>query len=224
MVVLVILVAVLAPWVHRRLWLWQERSEAGLAVGALRSNGCLVCHPRTTDGFWWRGDGTSPESASVIRDALMQGRPAVPGMAGPMPAFAERVSRLRMDRLILGTEIAADLIEVSDESEVNIGLTIATEMGCFDCHGPMGGGGVSNPGTVGGEVPGFFGASFERQAETLDGIKGIVRDGRSAQRAWWTPWKRPVLDMPPYGDRLDSTEIGLLAYAVRTLNENPPTE
>ncbi len=124
-----------------------------------------------------------------------------------------------MDRLVLGAEVAAGLIGAVDEPEVRIGLTIAGEMGCFDCHGPMGAGGVANPGTVGGRVPGFFGTSFALQTESLDGIEGIVRDGRPARRAWWMPWKRPALDMPAYGDRLDSVEIQLLAHAVRSLSD-----
>ncbi len=143
----------------------------------------------------------------------------MPGMPGPMPAFATRVGKGTLDRLVFGAEVSAGLIGVDDEPEVRIGLTIAGEMGCFDCHGPMGAGGVANPGTVGGRVPGFFGASFVRQSGSLDGIEGIVRDGRPARRAWWTPWKRPALDMPAYGDRLDSVEIQLLAHAIRSLSD-----
>jgi len=140
-------------------------------------------------------------------------------MPGPMPVFAGRVGKGTQDRLVFGSEIYAGLITISDEPEVRIGLTIADEMGCFDCHGPMGAGGVANSGTVGGQVPGFYGASFARQSESLDGIEGIVRDGRTARRAWWTPWKRPAHDMPAYGDRLDSVEIQLLAHAIRSLND-----
>ena len=143
----------------------------------------------------------------------------MPGMPGPMSAMASRVGKGTLNRLVLGAEIFAGLIGLPDEPEVRIGLTIATEMGCFDCHGPRGAGGTANPGTVGGRVPGFFGASFARQAESLEGIEGIIRDGRPARRAWWAPWKRPPLDMPAYGDRLDSTEIALLADAIRSLND-----
>jgi mono/diheme cytochrome c family protein len=135
-----------------------------------------------------------------------------------MRAFTGRISKGTMRRLVSGSEVYAGLITVSDEPEVRIGLTIAGEMGCFDCHGPMGAGGVANPGTVGGQVPGFYGTSFTRQSKSLDGIEGIVRDGRPARRAWWMPWKRPALDMPAYGDRLDSVEIQLLAHAIRSLS------
>jgi len=224
LVIIGIVVTVAVPTAHRWLWRWGERSQVGSAVATLQAHGCFACHPRSADGFRWRGDGAPVESSQAIRDALQRGRPAVPGMPGPMPAFGARVSGGTVGRLVLGTEIAAGLVEVSDESEIRIGMAIATEMGCFDCHGPMGSGGVRNPGTLGGQVPGFFGASFDRQVETMDGIKGIVRDGRTARRAWWMPWKRPALDMPAYGDRLDSIEIALLAYAVRSLNEDPPTQ
>ena len=217
-----ILVAVIlvagAPSIHRNLWRWGERSERGAAVEAFSANGCLTCHPRSDAGLRWRSDGESPKSSADIKDALERGRPAVSGMPGPMPAVAGRVGKGTLGRLVLGSEIYAGLITISDEPEVRIGLTIAAEMGCFDCHGPLGAGGVANPGTVGGQVPGFYGTSFARQSESLDGIEGIVRDGRPAQRAWWTPWKRPALDMPAYGDRLDSVEIQLLAHGLRSLS------
>ena len=180
----------------------------------------MTCHPGYGTGFRWRGDGDSPQNTTVIRDSLERGRPVVPGMPGSMPAYATRVGKGTMERLVLGAEVSAGLIGEVDEPEVIIGLTIAGEMGCFDCHGPMGAGGVANPGTVGGWVPGFFGTSFTQQSESLDGIEGIIRTGRPAPRAWWMPWKRPALDMPTYGDRLDSVEIQLLAHAVRSLSEN----
>lgn len=136
-----------------------------------------------------------------------------------MPAYGGRVSKGTLDRLLFGTEVSAGMTGWDTEPEVRIGLTIAGEMGCFDCHGPMGAGGVANRGSLGGRVPGFFGASFGRQSDSLDGIEGIIRDGGAAQRAWWTPWKRPALDMPAYGDRLDSTEIALLALAIRSVSD-----
>ncbi len=141
------------------------------------------------------------------------------GMPGSMPVYATRVGKGTLDRLVLGSEVHAGLIPMSDEPEVRIGLTIAAEMGCFDCHGPLGAGGVPNPGTVGGRVPGFYGKAFARQSESMDGIEGIIRDGRPGRRAWWMPWKRPAHDMPAYGDRLDSVEIQLLAHAIRSLND-----
>lgn len=217
MLVVVFLVAI-APSLHRRWWRFGERSARGAAMEAVQSHGCLTCHPRSDAGPRWRDDGDPRQSSAVIRDALGRGRPAAPGMPGPMPAFASRVGKGTLNRLVLGAEISAGLVDLPDEPEVRIGMTIAGEMGCFDCHGPMGAGGVVNPGTVGGRVPGFFGASFSGQAESLAGIGGIVRDGRSARRAWWTSWKRPALDMPAYGDRLDSTEIALLVHAIDELS------
>lgn len=206
------------PSIHRRVWQWGERSERGAAVETFRSHGCLTCHPRSDTGLRWRGDGGAPQRTSSIKDALDRGRPAVPGMPGPMPAFAARVGKGTLTRLVLGSEIYAGLIPLSDEPEVRIGLTIAGEMGCFDCHGPMGAGGVANPGTAAGQVPGFYGKAFARQSKSEDGIKGIIRDGRTGRNAWWMPWRRPALDMPAYGDRLDSVEVQLLAQALRSLN------
>lgn len=215
--ILVIILVAMAPSIHRGLWRWNERSAVGMAVKTVRDQGCLTCHSRAGVGYRWRGDGDSPQTAEAIRDALQQGRPAVPGMPGPMPDFATRVGAGKFELLFSGTKVIAGLVDLPDEAELRIGLTIAGEMGCFDCHGPMGAGGVANPGTVGGLVPGFFGASFVSQEQSTEGIEGVVRDGRAARRAWWTPWKRPSLDMPAYGDRLDSTEIALLVYAIKSL-------
>lgn len=219
MVVIGVILLAASPSLHRNWWRWGERSTSGAAVEALRSHGCLVCHPRSAFGYRWRSDGTPPENSAVIKDALKRGRPAVPGMPGPMPAYGERVGKAVLDRLGSGAEIAAGITGWDEEPEVRIGLTIGGEMGCFDCHGPLGAGGMPNPGSLGGLVPGFFGASFVHASQSMDGVEGIIRGGRPAKRAWWTPWKRPALDMPAFGDRLDSTETALVAHAIRSVSE-----
>src|SRR5919198_1004075 len=41
------------------------------------------------------------------------------------------------------------------------GGEIAADLGCFACHGPLGAGGVGNPGSFKGYVPGFWGTDFD---------------------------------------------------------------
>ncbi len=208
------------PVLQRGLWRWNERSAVGAAVDAVRGSGCLACHMTMTSGLRWRGGGDGGTDLSAIDQALAEGRPAVVGLAGPMPSYAKRVSRRELERLRMGAAVFACLAGVPDDPELRTGLQIAREMGCFDCHGPLGAGGVSNPGTVGGRVPGFYGRAFAREVETVSGIETVVRQGRPAKRAWWSVRKRPPLDMPAYGDRLDSVEIQLVVYAVQTLGED----
>jgi len=99
---------------------------------------------------------------------------------------------------------------------------VAVQMECFGCHGRLGSGGVSNPGSLSGGVPGWYGRSFLKAAAAPNGLERILREGAKSARVP-VPWAPgPVLQMPAYGDRLDSTEIQLLTRYMRWLQEHPP--
>ena len=101
------------------------------------------------------------------------------------------------------------------------GLERIYELGCFRCHGPMGTGGVANPGSLKGYVPGFFGEDY---AETVSGpeeLREWIRDGASA-RFRDNPLaaavlERQALKMPAYGEHLDDDDLEAIAAAVEWL-------
>jgi mono/diheme cytochrome c family protein len=212
-----------APVVDRFVWSIGERSGFAEAMASYDRHGCAVCHGGEIGGVTWRHDGSEPAGQDAILDAVRRGRPLAPGFAAAMPAFASRLSASEVNRLGLAVSMLGGTAVRPTDPELEVGREIALDMGCFRCHGPIGAGGVANPYSRGGRIPGFHGASFEKAVAEEGGLEQVVRAGRAATRAWWTPWARPSLDMPAYGDRLDSVELGLLVRYLQWLNDQDAT-
>ena len=217
------LVVLAFPSASRWWWRQAERSDLGDAVASVNEHGCLSCH-RTADGTMrWRAFGAMPGSLVGVRAALLEGRPVASGFPGPMSAYGTELSRTKLDRLVLGVGVYADLVASPPDPELEVGWDIAVQMGCFGCHGPLGAGGTVNLGSARGSVPGFLGAAFRATMVAPGGLAGVIRDGRVAGAAWWAPWQRPALAMPAYGDRLDSTELELLVRYLEWLADHGVT-
>ena len=57
-----------------------------------------------------------------------------------------------------------------EESAPLRGAWLASELGCFGCHGAAGRGGVDNPGTLNDKIPGLIGVRSEVCGEGEQGI------------------------------------------------------
>ncbi len=218
-----LLLLVSLPVATRWRWRQAERSDLGDAVAAVEEHACLACHRTAGGSLRWRAYGEAPVSINDVRSALDNGRPVAPGFGGPMPAYGGDTSRKTIDRLVLGVGVWVGLVARPLDSALEVGRDIAIEMGCFGCHGPLGAGGVVNPGSASGLAPGFFGAVFRDVRQAAEGLVPIIREGSVADAAWWSPWRRPTLAMPAFGDRLDSTELELLVRYLEWLADQDVT-
>ncbi len=112
-----------------------------------------------------------------------------------------------LHNLVLGVEI----------TPAERGYQVAVRAGCFNCHGPNGTGGVKNPGSEDGEVPGFAGGTpmmwvsgeSELREYILDGAPARKRaDARRRQQA-----EGQLLAMPAYRGYIKNREVDdLIAY------------
>lgn len=212
-----VVIASALPWADRIWWRYQERSSISRVMAAYEDFGCAVCHGDASAQQLWRHDRSVPGSVAEIRAAVVEGRGVAPGFPGEMPAYGPRLSTTELQRVVAAGSVLAGVSARLDDSELEIGREIAHEMGCFRCHGPFGSGGVVNRYSRGGQVPGFFGASFRHAMSEGGGLEEIIRSGRNARPAWWMPWKEPCLVMPSYAGRLDSVEMGLLTRYLQWL-------
>jgi len=220
----VVVAAVLAVPVAR----WAiGRDEGNLLLdgfGELEDAACIACH-RQPDGRWrWHADGTPPVSLEVIRDAIFNGRDAVPGFAEAMPAYAGRLEHEEWLGAQHAVAVLAGLEGVPEDPELAAGHDVARDMGCFGCHGPLGEGGVANPGSLAGRIPGWYGGRYRKAAEREGGIQAVIREGSRPIRVPVPGLAGPLLTMPAWGDRIDSTELEVLTAYLRWLHENPPGE
>ncbi len=204
-----------------------NRDEGNLLLDGfaeLEDAACVACH-RRPDGQWrWHADGTPPVSLEVIRDAIFNGREAVPGFAEAMPPYTGRLEYEEWLGAQHAVAVLAGLEGIPEDPELAAGHDVARDMGCFGCHGPLGEGGVANPGSLAGRVPGWYGGRYRKATGRDGGIQAVIRDGSRPVRVPVPGLAGPLLAMPAWGDRIDSTELEVLTAYVRWLHENPPGE
>lgn len=221
-VVALLLALVVALPAYRWHWARQERNPLGYGLQVLRQESCVACHMTPDGQYRWRADGTPPPSVEVVRDAVVNGRKAANGFPGRMPAYGARLTVERWQGAVVAVAVLSGLIGVPEDPELAAGQDVAVQMGCFGCHGPLGAGGVANPGSLSGAVPGWYGGAFQRVVKEPGGLEQFLRDGGKPHRVPFPGLPGPLLSMPPFGDRLDSTESSLLSRYVKWLNANPP--
>jgi len=210
--------AVAALPVYRAWWRSEEANPVREGLELLDEAACAACH-RTGGGWRWRGDGDGPASVEAVRDAVLNGRPRAAGFPAAMPAYATRLGAAERRAVVTAVAALEGLIGVPEDPELAAGHDVAAQMGCFGCHGPLGAGGVPNPGSLPGEVPGWLGRSLRARGAEAG---RVLRDGSRPVRLPLPGFSGPLLEMPAYGDRLDSTELELLLGYVEWLAERPP--
>ena len=104
------------------------------------------------------------------------------------------------------------------------GRRLATEMGCFACHGPGGIRGTANPGRKDKTVPTFEGDVMMFADDATD-VRAWIRDGGTAKRRASQSWHRDrdagTLRMPAFGHRLSEHELDDLVAFVQVSSGEP---
>ena len=127
-----------------------------------------------------------------------------------MPAYG---STLADDEIadLTAFACAVESVDLAGGEAAAPGRELARKHGCLSCHGVEGSGGLPNPGSLGGFVPGFVGRNFTDLVEDEEEFREWVLDGTSSRLAanpvisWF--WRRQKLEMPAYRDGLDEQQI-----------------
>ena len=208
--------------------------------------GCFSCHgPNGIGGVKNPGnqDGEVPgfaegmqmmwaKSEDEIRDYILDGAP-VRKRNDPefeaetakwllkMPAYRGYLSEGEVDDLVAYIGAVSGLITPPDEQTAD-GLELAYRFGCFDCHGPMGAGGVGNRGSLKGYIPGWWGDDYRDLVRDEAELKEWIVDGRSERlenhpiAPYFTRGQR--IQMPAYGERLNDKQLAALMAFVQWVN------
>jgi len=141
-----------------------------------------------------------------------------------MPAYADWISEFDYRALLVFLRVN-QLVNMRTKSE---GQTLASKYGCFDCHGPLGLGGVVNPRSFKGYIPGWFGSDFDELTD--GGSREIVTEWiRSGTSSFVTGkslgrgaiarhfGENQAIKMPPFKRRMSVEELDLLADYVLLL-------
>lgn len=89
------------------------------------------------------------------------------------------------------------------------GAAVATQHGCFACHGSDGRGGVADPGSRNGMIPGWDGPTVATLAENEREIREWIMDGQPTRLKKNAPPVRrtPLVPMPAYRSRISENEL-----------------
>jgi mono/diheme cytochrome c family protein len=205
--------------------------------------GCFSCHgpdggggtsnPGSEEGtvpaFTERTQMMYVKNVEDLREYVLDGAPKrkredaeyqtrIEAAALRMPAYRGLISTAELEDLVAYLRAASDMI-VPDGAEAARGAELARELGCFTCHGPLGAGGVPNPGSFKGYIPGFWGSDFDDLVRSDDELHRWIADGeipRIAQHPVGGYWfRRQAIKMPAYGRFRPEAEITALAVYVR---------
>jgi mono/diheme cytochrome c family protein len=178
----------------------------------------------------WIEDGVSEEKARS--EAFLSSREAA---VLQMPGFASQLSPVEIADLSAYVALMQYRVSASNNPPPSRGEQLARKYACFSCHGELGQGGVANPGSLKGYIPGFFGTDF--RALTRNGnrqdLREWIENGVSEffinqGFAGFYPGQffneRQVIKMPSYKDLLTEAEISLLVdYLLELLQAGPLT-
>jgi mono/diheme cytochrome c family protein len=111
------------------------------------------------------------------------------------------------------------------------GDRLSRKFGCYQCHGELGQGGVANPGSFKGYIPGFFGNDFLKltaqgdRSEILHWIdhgRGQAIESGLAGKLAKRYFDGQAIPMPGYRDQLSPPEKELLADFMLLINKSGP--
>ncbi len=142
-----------------------------------------------------------------------------------MPAYGSTLTDDEIADLV-AFACAVEGFDLAGGEAVAPGRELAREHGCLSCHGVEGAGGLSNPGSLGGFVPGFIGGNFAHLVRDEDEFREWLLDGTSS-RLEANPvaryfWRRQKLSMPAYRGDLDDRQIAEIWRWVQALRAAEP--
>ena len=82
----------------------------------------------------------------------------------------------------LAYPVVRNLIVPPRDNPAQRGRALAAQLGCFNCHGPGGTGGVPNPGSKTGEVPSFHEGTIMMYAHDDQDLREYILDGAPAAK------------------------------------------
>jgi mono/diheme cytochrome c family protein len=183
---------------------WRVRASNPVRRGATLSRGlgCFSCHgdlgrsgvpdpsgagkqvPGWAGGLWMMYVKDDDEIREFILDGVSRRRAASSSAqeerraaAISMPSYRGVVSSRDVDDLVASFGVLSGIKSPADDSPERRGYQLAESRECFSCHGPGGSGGLPNPRSFTGFVPGWYGADFRDLVRDREEFEKWVREG-----------------------------------------------
>jgi mono/diheme cytochrome c family protein len=138
-----------------------------------------------------------------------------------MPAYRPFVTAAQVEDLVAFLRATSGQI-LPDEAQAARGNDVATDLGCAACHGPLGAGGVRNPGSFKGYIPAFWGSDFDDLVRDDDELRTWIAKGE-IPRIVDHPiggrfFRRQAIKMPAYDRFVPSEDVDALVAWVRWIH------
>ena len=240
--ILFVLVVAASPWIVSGYWRARSNNPIRRGVMLAQELGCFSCHgdmgragipiPGSSDDVpQWGGSVWMMyvKSDEEIRRYIAEGSPGqteetVHGdlvhnhdhVAITMPAYGDAVSESELEDLVATFKVLSGMVAPQRGTPARVGYELAREWKCFSCHGPGGSGGLANPRSFTGFIPGWYGADFKdlvRDRQEFDTwiLEGTIPrlSGHPIARHFLA---RQTIAMPPYRELTGKELDDLWAY------------
>jgi mono/diheme cytochrome c family protein len=132
-------------------------------------------------------------------------------------------SCLLVENLWLAYPAVRDAVLQAERDDVRVGREAAERLGCFNCHGPAGKGGLANPGSEGETVPSFHEGTPMMFVSNDQDIREYILDGAPAakrQRASYrAEMEAQAIQMPAYRGWVGEADVNALVAYVRATSD-----
>jgi mono/diheme cytochrome c family protein len=221
-----------------------EETPAARGQRLAASFGCFACHgpgggggtknPGTEElavpAFTEQTQMMYVKTVDDLREYVLDGAPKrkredpdyrakVEAAALRMPAYRGVVSAAEADDLVAYLRATSDQIAPEDDALAARGADLATQLGCFACHGPLGAGGVPNPGSLKGYIPSLWADDFDELVRDDDELRQWIAEGKltriSEHPIGRIFFERQVIKMPAYEKFVGAEDLKAIAAYVR---------
>jgi len=231
--------------VVRRIVLSIEEAPAARGHRLAAELGCFACHgpdggggtknPGSQEGevpaFTEQTQMMYVKTSDDLREYVLDGAPRrrredpdylarMEAAALHMPAYRSFVSSRQLEELVAYLRATSgQLLPAQDEARVARGGELTAEYHCFRCHGAFGAGGVPNPGSFKGYIPGFWGEDYDELVRGDEELDRWIADGEIARitehpvGGWF--FRRQAAKMPAYGKFLPPDDLSAIAAYVK---------
>lgn len=239
--VVLVVVAVASPWIVPAYWSARSTNPVRRGVKRAAELGCFSCHgslgshgipdPGTHDagvpdwsgGVWMM----HVENDQEIRDYILTGSTPEQrhGSTGhdhetaaiEMPAYENVLAGSDLEDLVAAFKVLSGMSVPPAGSSARRGHDVARTWECFSCHGPAGSGGLPNPASFTGFIPGWYGADFQDLVRNRQEFDEWILEGtlsRLENHAIASFFiRRQRVSMPAYGQMREDELDDLWAYA-----------
>jgi len=191
------------PWLIRGVWAYRSSNPVRRGVVLATDLGCFSCHgplggkgvpdpggeglevPAWSGGLWMMYVSSDEEIREFILDGVSRKRAASQSakkdrerMAVRMPAFESVLGRGEIDDLVAAFRVLSGMSHPPEGSAEERGQALARTWRCFACHNAGAAGGLPNPKSFAGFIPGWYGADFRDLVRGRGEFDDWIRKGR----------------------------------------------